>query len=64
MDDMNQFEVIKNTSEEFERLQGYMLLVTEKESEVYKAMKSRYDFLKALLMTFGVNLTSIDKITN
>ncbi len=63
MDDMNQFEVIKNTTEEFERLQSYMLLV-DKDSEVYTAMKSRYDFLKAMLMTFGVNLTSIDKIGN
>ncbi len=63
MDEMNQYEVIKTTSDEFERLQHYMSLA-DKESDVYKAMKTRYDFLKALLMTFGVNLTSIDKINN
>lgn len=39
----------------------YMLLV-EKDTEVYKVMKVRYNALKAILTASDVNLTDIDRI--
>lgn len=47
--------------EEFVQLQSYMLLA-EKDSEVYKAMKIRYSALKVILTSSGINLTEIDRI--
>lgn len=47
--------------EEFVQLQNYMLLA-DKDSEVYKAMKIRYDALKVMLTSFGINLTELDRI--
>ncbi len=38
---MAEKEMLQKNIEEFSRLQGYMLL-TEKDSEIYKAMKVRY----------------------
>ena len=47
--------------EEFSRLQSYMLLA-EKGSETYNAMKVRYTELKIILTSSGVNLTELDRI--
>lgn len=47
--------------EEFSRLQSYMLLA-DKDSETYKAMKVRYTELKVILISSGINLTEIDRI--
>lgn len=58
---MTEKEVMQRNIEEFSRLQGYMLL-TEKDSEAYKAMKVRYMELKIILAFFGINLTEIDRI--
>lgn len=58
---MTEKEVMQRNIEEFSRLQGYMLL-TEKDSEAYKAMKVRYMELKIILTFFGINLTEIDRI--
>lgn len=58
---MTEKEMLKISVEEFVQLQTYMLLV-EKESEVYKVMKIRYDALKVILTSSGVNLTDIDRI--
>ena len=58
---MTDKETMKVSVEEFSRLQRYMLL-TDKESEVYKAMYERYVDLKAILTLFGVNMISIDRI--
>lgn len=58
---MAEKEMIKISIEEFLRVQSYMLLA-EKESPVYKAMKERYIDLKAILQAAGVNLTDIDRI--
>lgn len=58
---MAEKEMIKISIEEFLRVQSYMLLA-EKESPVYKAMKERYIDLKAILQASGVNLTDIDRI--
>ena len=58
---MSEKEMLKITVEEFVQLQSYMLLV-DRESEVYKVMKVRYDTLKVILTSSGVNLTEIDRI--
>lgn len=58
---MTEGEMLKLSIEEFSRIQRYMMLA-EKGSEVYKAMKERYIDLKVILMAFEVNLTEIDRI--
>lgn len=60
-DIMSEKEMLKISVEEFSRLQRYMMLA-EKDSEVYKAMKERYIDLKVILTSSGVNLTEIDRI--
>lgn len=54
-------EMLKLSVEEYSRLQGYMLLV-DKESEAYKALKVRCTELKVILTASGVNLTELDRI--
>lgn len=58
---MTEGEMLKISVEEFSRIQRYMMLA-EKDSEVYKAMKERYTDLKVILTASGVNLTDIDRI--
>ena len=58
---MSEKEMIKISIEEFSRLQDYMI-VTEKDSESYKRMKTRYIELKVFLQISSVNLTELDKI--
>lgn len=59
---MTEKEMIKISIEEFSRLQKYMLLITDKESEAYKEMKTRYIELKVFLQISSVNLTELDLI--
>ncbi len=61
MEDMNQSEMLQHNVEEFSRLQSYMVL-TEKNSAAYKAMKVRYVELKVILTAMGVNLSQLDII--
>lgn len=61
-DYMTEKEMIQRNIEEFSRLQNYMVLATEKDSEIYKAMKVRYIELKVILTASGINLTEIDRI--
>lgn len=58
---MTEGEMLKLSVEEYSRLQSYMLLV-DKESDAYKAMKVRYVELKVILTASGVNLTELDRI--
>ena len=60
-DNMTEKEMMQRNIEEFVQLQSYMLLA-DKESEVYKAMKVRYNALKVILTSCGINLTEIDRI--
>ena len=60
-EEMNCNEMIQRDVEEFSRLQTYMSLA-EKDSAVYKAMKTRYIELKVILTAIGVNLTQLDII--
>lgn len=61
MEDMNQSEMLQHNVEEFSRLQSYMVL-TEKNSAAYNAMKVRYVELKVILTAMGVNLSQLDII--
>lgn len=58
---MTEKEMLKNSVEEFSRLQGYMLL-TDKDSNSYQSMKVRYIELKVILTASGINLTELDRI--
>ena len=63
MEEMNNAEIMKNTMEEFEMIQRYMVLAKkENATETYAELKARYLLLKALLNSLGVNLADIDKI--
>ena len=59
--EVTEMEMIQNTIEEFSRLQTYMI-ATPKEAESYNLMKIRYEDLKVMLQSFGINLTNIDRI--
>ena len=58
---MSEKELLQKNVEEFGRLQRYMVLA-EKDSDVYKAMKGRYIELKVILTASGINLTELDII--
>ncbi|MCM1038921.1 MAG: hypothetical protein NC314_10855 [Roseburia sp.] len=58
---MTEGEMLKLSVEEFSRLQRYMLL-SEKDSDAYAAMKERYIELKVILSASGVNLTELDRV--
>ena len=58
---MGEKEMMKISIEEFSRLQDYML-ASDKNSDAYKLMKTRYNDLKAILTSSGVNLTDIDRV--
>lgn len=60
-ENMSNNEMLQLNVEEFSRLQSYMVLA-EKDSAVYKAMKVRYIELKVILTSTGVNLTQLDII--
>lgn len=60
--EMTEKELMQKNIEEFDRLQRFMLLVEDKESNVYKAMKERYITLKVILTASGIDLTEIDRI--
>jgi hypothetical protein len=58
---MSEIELVKMIVEEFSRIQNYMILA-EKGSKVYQALKDRYIELKVILTASGINLTELDKI--
>lgn len=58
---MTEKEQMQKNVEEFARLQNYMVLA-EKDSASYKAMKGRYIELKVILTASGINLTELDII--
>ena len=61
MEEMSDRELLQKNIEEFSRMQRYMLLA-EKDSEDYRAIKVRYVELKVILEASGVNLTELDVI--
>lgn len=58
----NGAEVIRDSINEFSRLQDWMESVRETNPETYKSMYHRYLELKVTLSSLGVNLTEIDRI--
>lgn len=58
---MTEKEMLKLSVEEFSRLQSYMLLA-DKDSESYKAMKIRYIELKVILTSSGISLAELDRV--
>ena len=58
---MTEKELLQKNIEEFSRVQNYMLLA-EKGSKVYEAIKVRYIELKVILTASGINLTELDII--
>lgn len=61
MEGMSDKELMQKNIEEFSRLQSYMVLA-DKDSEVYKAIRVRYMELKVILTASGVNLSKLDII--
>ncbi len=61
VDNITDKELLQKNVEEFLRLQSYMVL-SDKDSSVYKAMKIRYIELKVILTASGINLTELDII--
>ena len=56
-------EIVKDTVEQFKKVQRYMLLAREENAtKTYSELKDDYISLKAVLKVMGVNLTDIDKI--
>ena len=59
----NSLEITRDTLNDFQKIQEFMLLAKEENAtRTYERLKEEYLFLKALLQTAGVNLSSIDKI--
>ncbi|MCM1144960.1 MAG: hypothetical protein NC318_11500 [Blautia sp.] len=58
---MTEGEMLKLSVEEFSRVQRYMLL-SEKDSDAYSAMKERYVELKVILSASGINMTELDRV--
>ena len=60
-DHMSEKEMMQRNIEDFSRIQRFMLL-TDKDSDAYQAMKERYIELKIILTASGINLIELDKI--
>ncbi len=55
-------DIIRDSINEFSRVQNWMLVVEDKDSTVYQLMYDRYAELKITLTSLGVNLSKFDKI--
>lgn len=55
-------DIIRDSVNEFSRLQKWMLSVKDKDPETYNSMHDRYIELKVTLSALGVNLSELDKI--
>ena len=55
-------DIIRDSINEFSRVQNWMLNIEDKNSAVYQSMYDRYSELKITLTSLGVNLSKFDKI--
>ena len=56
-------EIVKDTAEQFKKVQRYLLLAKEENAtKTYTKLQRQYFSLKALLNSMGVNLIEIDYI--
>lgn len=58
----NAADIIRDSINEFSRVQNWMLNIEDKNSAVYQSMYDRYSELKITLTSLGVNLSKFDKI--
>ena len=63
---MTKKELLQNSLDEFMRVQKYLQLIPDKDSDIYKEIKQRYNELQFILNSisgFDISiLTDIDKI--
>ena len=55
-------DIIRDSINEFSRVQNWMLAIKDKDPVTYQSMYDRYSELKITLSSLGVNLTKFDKI--
>ncbi len=55
-------DIVRDSINEFSRVQDWMELCKENSPETYHAMHKRYIELKVILTASGVNLTELDMI--
>ncbi|MCM1124889.1 MAG: hypothetical protein NC429_00310 [Lachnospiraceae bacterium] len=55
-------DIIRDSINEFSRLQNWMIAIKDTNPETYNSMLDRYNELKVILNSLGVNLTRLDKI--
>lgn len=59
----NSAEIIRDSVNDFQKVQRRMFLAREENAErTYADLKAEYKSLKAILTSLGVNLTEIDEI--
>ena len=54
--------IIKDSIEEFSRVQNWMLSVKDKDPATYQSMYVRYSELKIILLSLGVDFAKLNKI--
>lgn len=59
---MTEKEMMQRNVEDFSRVQKFMCLIKDKDSDAYQEIKSRYVELKVILSASGINLTELDKV--
>ena len=55
-------DIIRDSVNEFSRLQNRMIAIKDTNPDTYNSMHDRYIELKVTLSSLGVNLTELDKI--
>lgn len=55
-------DIIRDSINEFSRLQNWMIAIKESNPETYRSMHDRYIELKVTLSSLGVNLAELDRI--
>ena len=55
-------DIIRDSINEFSRLQNWMIAIKDSNPETYRSMHERYIELKVTLSSLGVNLEELDKI--
>lgn len=55
-------DIIRDSINEFSRLQNWMIAIKDSNPETYRSMHDRYIELKVTLSSLGVNLAELDKI--
>jgi len=63
LEEVNNGEIVQRGLEDFREVQEYMILAKEENaSKTYAKLKGKYNTLKVLLNSLGVNFSDIDII--